>query len=69
MLLASNKQKHKEITQKKKKTHNRIDKTHKNKDQVGLQEAPHLQDFIQNHSEYSEHWNSKKRNFPYWATL
>jgi hypothetical protein len=55
MLLASNKQ-HKEITEK----HNRIDKTHRKgqqrrtKTKWGLQETPHLQDFIQNHSEYSK---------------
>ncbi len=55
--------------QPKKKKHNTINKTHKNKDQVGLKEAPHLQDFTQNHSEYSKCWNSKKRIFPYWATL
>ncbi len=31
-----------------------------NKDQVDLQEALHLQDFIHNHSEYSKCWNSNK---------
>jgi hypothetical protein len=30
---------------------------------VGLQEARHLQDFIQNHLEYSKRWNSKKEIF------
>jgi hypothetical protein len=56
MLLASNKQQHKEITKNRK--HNRIDKTHRKgqqrrtKTKWGLQETPHFQDFIQNHSEY-----------------
>jgi hypothetical protein len=27
---------------------------------VGLQEAPNLQDSIQNHLEYSNSWNSEK---------
>ncbi len=59
------------ITRRSKKTEkqNRIDKTHrkrtagKNKEQVSLWEAPHLQDLIQNHSKYSNTpkcWNSKK---------
>jgi hypothetical protein len=35
----------------------------KNIEQVGLQEAPHLEDSIQNHSEYSTCWNSNKEFF------
>ncbi len=30
---------------------------------MDLQKAPHLQDFIHNHSEYSKCWNSKKELF------
>jgi hypothetical protein len=49
MLLASNKQ-HKEITKSRKTQQERQNTqkrtAEKNKDQVGLQEAPHLQDFI-----------------------
>jgi hypothetical protein len=30
---------------------------------VGLQEAPHLQDSQQNHSENSKSWNSKEEFF------
>jgi hypothetical protein len=48
MLLASNKQ-HKEITKKRKTQQNRQNTKKrtagKNKDQVGLQEAPHFQDY------------------------
>jgi len=61
MLLASNKQ-HKEIT-KNRKTKQKRTAEKNNKDQVGLQEALHLQDFIQNHAEYSKCWNSKKEFF------
>ncbi len=48
--------------------HNKIDKTHrkgawKTKDQVGLQEALYLQDFIQDHLEYYKCWNSKEEFF------
>jgi hypothetical protein len=42
MLPASNKQEHKEMT---KNTEKRT--AEKNKDQVGLQEAPHLQDYTE----------------------
>jgi hypothetical protein len=52
MLPASNKQ-HKEIT-KNRKTKQKRTAEKNNKDQVGLQEALHLQDFIQNHAEYSK---------------
>ncbi len=34
-----------------------------NNEQVGLQEAPHLQDSEQNHSANSKSWNSKKEFF------
>jgi hypothetical protein len=59
MLLTSNKQQHNEITKKKKKTQQDRQNTHKrtienNKNQVDLQETPHLQDFIHNHSKYSK---------------
>jgi hypothetical protein len=58
MLLACNKQQHKEITKNRKTQQDRQNTqkrtAEKNKDQVSLQEAPHLQDFIQNHSEYSK---------------
>ncbi len=66
MLLASNKQ-HKEIERNRKAQQDRQNTqkwtAEKNKDQVGLQEARHLQDFIQNHLEYSKRWNSKKEIF------
>jgi hypothetical protein len=52
MLLASNKL-HKEIT-KNRKTKQKRTAEKNNKDQVGLQEALHLKDFIQNHAEYSK---------------
>ncbi len=61
MLLASNKQQHKEITKSRKTqqpTPNAQNRTAEKKDQVGLQE-----DFIQNHLEYSKCWNSKKEIF------
>ncbi len=59
MLLASNKQEHKEITKSRKTqqpTPNAQNRTAEKKDQVGLQE-----DFIQNHLEYSKCWNSEKQ--------
>ncbi len=66
MLLASNKQQHEETTKKQKDT---TEKTkHKEKDsweeqnQVGLQQAAHLQDYIQNHLENFKCW-IPKRNF------
>ncbi len=34
-----------------------------NKEQVSLQQAPHLQDSKQNHSENSKSWNSKGELF------
>jgi len=55
MLLASNKQQHEETTKKQKDTTGKT--KHKEKDsweeqnQVGLQQAAHLQDYIQNHLE------------------
>ncbi len=54
MLLTNNKEQHNEIT-KNKKTQQDRQNTRKrtiknNKDQVDLQEAPHLQNFIHNHS-------------------
>jgi hypothetical protein len=51
MLLASNKQQHKEITKNRKTQQDRQNTQKrtagKNKDQVGLQEAPHLQDYTE----------------------
>jgi len=58
MLLASTKQQHKEIKTNRKTRQDRQNTqkrtAEKNKHRVGLQEAPHLQDFIRHHSEYSE---------------
>ncbi len=58
MLLASNKQQHKEITKNRKTQQDRQNTEKrtagKNKDQVGLQEAPNLQDSIQNNLENSK---------------
>jgi hypothetical protein len=58
MLLASNKQQQKEITKNRKTQQDRQNTQKrtagKNKDQVGLQEAPHLQDSIQNNSKNSK---------------
>jgi hypothetical protein len=58
MLLASNKQQHKEITKSRMTQEDgqnaQKKAAGKNKDQVGFQEAPHLQDSLQNHSEYSK---------------
>jgi hypothetical protein len=63
ILLASNRQ-HKD------KTKNRPTDTEKqnfkgkdSREQVSLQEAPHLQDSKQNHSENSKSWNSKGELF------
>jgi hypothetical protein len=67
MLLASNKQQHKEITKSRKTQQDRQNAQKrtagKNKDQVGFQEEPHLQNSLQNHSEYSKCWNSKQEFF------
>jgi hypothetical protein len=73
MLLAT-KQQHKAKTQNRNTQQRRLNTqkrtARKNIDQVGkFQEAPHLQDSIQTHSEYSKCWNSKTENFLYWATL
>jgi hypothetical protein len=66
MLLDSNKQQHKEITKNRKTQQDRQNtqkrRAEKNTDQVGLQEAPHLQDL------YRIIWNTPntaipKRNF------
>jgi hypothetical protein len=66
MLLASNKQ-HKEITKNRKTQQDRQNTqkrtTGKNKDQVRLQEPPHVQDSIQNHLEYPKCRNSEKKIF------
>ncbi len=66
-MLASNKQQHKEITKNRKTQQDRQNTqkrtAEKNKDEFGLQEAPHLQAFMQNHLEYSKCWNSKKEIF------
>jgi hypothetical protein len=57
-MLASNKQQHKEITKNRKTQQDRQNTqkrtAEKNKDELGLQEAPHLQAFMQNHLEYSK---------------
>jgi hypothetical protein len=57
-MLASNKQQHKEITKNRKTQQDRQNTqkrtAEKNKDEFGLQEAPHLQAFMQNHLEYSK---------------
>jgi hypothetical protein len=67
MLLASNKQQHKKITKNRKTQQDRKNTQKKDSRQEqrprGLTRAPHLQDFIQNHSEYSNRRNSKKEFF------
>ncbi len=66
MLLASNKQ-HEETTKKQKDTTGKTKCIEKDsweeQNQVGLQQAAHLQDYIQNHLENSKCWNSKKEFF------
>ncbi len=63
MLLAGNKQHYKEKTQNQNTWQNRLNTqkrtARKNIDQGGLQQAPNLQDSMQN-SEHSKCWNSKK---------
>jgi hypothetical protein len=58
MLLASNKQQHKETTKKQKDTTGKTKHIEKDsweeQNQVGLQQAAHLQDYTRNHLENSK---------------
>ncbi len=68
ILLASNRLQHKDKTQNRptemeKQNFKGKDSREQTKEQVGLQEAPHLQDSQQNHSENSKSWNSKEEFF------
>ncbi len=67
ILLASNRpqqqQQDKKQTDRKGKEKLKERTTGKNYEQVGLQEAPHLQDLKQNHFESSKSGNSKKEFF------
>ncbi len=56
ILLASNRPHNKDQTKKQRKTE-------REKEQVGLQEAPHLHDLKQNHSENAKSGNSKQEFF------
>jgi hypothetical protein len=63
ILLASNRPQQRQDKKQKGKEKLKERTTGKNYEQVGLQEAPHLQDLKQNHFENSKSGNSKKENF------